>query len=266
MRTETTAAVGLHHEIRGDGPPILFIPGLPGDGSQFNSVADELASDHTVITYDRRANSRSSRPAGWTVTSIEEQVADAAALLELVSDPALVYGSSVGAIITLELARTRPQLVTLALLHEMPLLSVLEDPAPVATAIGEILEPAFARGGPHAALEAFLRFAFGDATVTALDAGDRARMLGNGEVAMMIELPVFQAYRPAPETLAGVSAQPLVGRQQALPFFHEAAAWLARALGSEVAAAPGAHGPQFDHPHELAMLIRASAAETRADR
>ena len=260
MTTQMTTTVELHHEVRGDGPPLLFVPGVPGDGSQFGVVAAELANDHTVITYDRRANSRSPRPAGWSATSIEEQVADAAALLEPLARPALVYGSSVGGIIALELARTRPELVQLALLHELPLISVLGDPAPVATAIGEIVEPAFARGGPDAALEAFLRFALGDATVAGLDPGDRERMLGNGEVAMTIELPVFQAYRPDPTALAGVSARPLVGREQALPFFHEAAVWLARALGTEVAEAPGAHGPQFDHPHELAELIRVVAA------
>jgi pimeloyl-ACP methyl ester carboxylesterase len=266
MPTETTTAVELHHETRGSGPSILFIPGLPGDGSQFASVADELAADHMVITYDRRANSRSPRPAGWATTSIVEQVADVAALLERVPGPALVYGSSVGAIIALELARTRPELVTLALLHEMPLISVLADPGPVAAAIGEIVEPAFGRGGPDAALEAFLRFAWGDAVVSALDPVSRARMLNNGEVAMTIELPTFQSYRPDPRSLAGVSARPLVGREQALPFFHEAANWLAQALDVTVLAAPGAHGSQFDHPHELAALIRSATSDTHDDR
>jgi pimeloyl-ACP methyl ester carboxylesterase len=261
MTTEVTTAIEVHHEMRGDGPTVLFVAGLPGDGSQFNVVADELANDHTVITYDRRANSRSPRPAGWAATSVVEQVADASALLESIPGQALVYGSSVGAIIALELARTRPELVQLALLHEMPLISVLANPAPVVSAIGEIVEPAFARGGPDAALEAFLRFAFGDATVAGLDPDDRERMLGNGEVAMTIELPVFQAYRPDPTALAGVRARPLVGREQALPFFHEAADWLAKALETEVTSAPGAHGPQFDRPRELAELIR--AAETR---
>lgn len=259
MITKTAAGLDLHHEVRGNGSPILLVPGLPGDGSQFALVADELAAHHTVITYDRRANSRSPRPIDWTTTSVEEQVADAAALVEAFGSPALVFGSSVGAIVALELARTRPELVTLALLHEMPLLSVLEDPAPVAAAIGEILEPAFARGGPDAALEAFLRFAWGDAIVSGLDPDTRARMLANGVVAMTIELPVFQAYRPEPTSLAGVAARPLVGEEQGLPFFGEAATWLAQAIGSDVGRAPGAHGAQFDHPRELASVIRSAA-------
>jgi hypothetical protein len=138
----------------------------------------------------------------------------------------------------------------------MPLLSVLADPGPVAAAIGEIVEPAFRRGGPDAALEAFLRFAFGDATVSALDPVDRERMLANGEVAMTIELPVFQTYRPDAQALAGVAAYPLVGSDQGLPFFEEAATWLAQALGTRVITAPGAHGAHLDRPRELAALIR----------
>jgi pimeloyl-ACP methyl ester carboxylesterase len=209
-----------------------------------------------VITYDRRANSRSPRPAGWDTTSVDEQVADAAAMLDLGGDEALVYGSSVGAIVALELARSLPDRVSVALLHEMPLMSVLADAAPVAAGIGAIVEPAFARGGPDGALEAFLRFALGDAIVDGLDPEERARMIGNGEVSMTIELPVFQSYRPNPAMLRGVPARVLVGREEAVPFFHEAAAWLAGALGNDVVEAPGAHGPQFDHPHELAALIR----------
>jgi pimeloyl-ACP methyl ester carboxylesterase len=256
MHFETTTTMQLHHESRGEGTPILLVAGIPGDAGQFSAVADELARDHTVITYDRRANSRSARSDGWTITSIEEQLADAVALLDDGEGPALVYGSSVGAIVALELARTRPELVTVALLHELPLLSVLADPAPVAAAIGAIVEPAFARGGPDAALEAFLRFAFGDAIVDGLDPEERARMLRNGEVAMTIELPVFQTYRPDPATLSGVSARVLVGKEEKVPFFHEAAAWLARALGNDVVEIPGAHGPQFDRPRELAAEIR----------
>jgi pimeloyl-ACP methyl ester carboxylesterase len=256
MQVEAINTEQLHHEVRGDGTPVLLVPGIPGDGGHFDAVARDLSRDHTVITYDRRANSRSARPDGWESTSVEEQVADATALLELGDGPALVYGSSVGAVVALELARTRPDQVSIALLHEMPLMTVLRDPAPVAAAMGEIIEPAFARGGPNAALEAFLRFALGDALLDGMAPDERERMLANGEVAMTIDLPAFQGYRPDAGSLNGVSAQPLVGDEQAVPFFHEAAEWLAKALGNDVVRVPGAHGPQFDRPAELAAAIR----------
>jgi hypothetical protein len=47
----------------------------------------------------------------------------------------------------------------------------------------------------------------------------------------------------------------LVGADQQVAFFHEAAAWLARELGTSVLSGPGAHGPQFDRPNELADAI-----------
>ena len=43
----------LHYEIRGDGPLLLVI-GSPMASAEFAPLADALASDHTVVTYDPR--------------------------------------------------------------------------------------------------------------------------------------------------------------------------------------------------------------------
>ena len=69
----------LYHEVRGSGPPVLLIMGATGDGGHFDTLADLLADEFTVITYDRRGNGRSPAPAGWTTTSAVEQADDAAA-------------------------------------------------------------------------------------------------------------------------------------------------------------------------------------------
>ena len=268
ITTGSTATIGnaeLYYELRGDGTPVLLVPGLPADAGQFERVADELASDHVVVTYDRRGNSRSRRPTGWEHTSVSEQVEDAAGLLErLEAAPALVYGTSVGAIVALELAIARRDLVSRVVLHEMPLISVLAEPGPVVAALGEIIEPAVTRGGPDAGLEAFLRFAYGDRIVDALAPSERARMLENGQVAMTMELPVFETYRPDAAALSAlrVPAHVLVGSEQRLPLFYEAGTWLADALGTELVASPGAHGPQFDRPRELAACIQALSASS----
>ena len=55
--------------------------GATGDGGHFDTLADLLADEFTLITYDRRGNGRSPAPAGWTTTSAEEQADDAAALV-----------------------------------------------------------------------------------------------------------------------------------------------------------------------------------------
>jgi pimeloyl-ACP methyl ester carboxylesterase len=261
--SRATARVGaaqLYYQVRGGGAPVLLIPPIPGDAGHFDSVAAELAREHLVVTYDRRGNSRSPRPDGWSETSVAEQVEDAAGLLELVDrSPAVVYGTSAGAIVALELALARRDLVTRLVLHEMPLVSVLADGAAVEAAMSDLIAPAFGRGGPEAALDTFLRFAYGDLLVDALEPSVRERMYANGEVAMVLELPVFQPYRPDSASLRALRlpTRVLVGTEQQLPLFHEAAAWLADALGTEVVAAPGAHGPQFDRPRELAASIAA---------
>src|SRR3712207_6715723 len=53
--------VELYHEVRGRGAPVLFISGAGGDAGQWGQVADLLADEFTVVTYDRRGNSRSTR-------------------------------------------------------------------------------------------------------------------------------------------------------------------------------------------------------------
>jgi pimeloyl-ACP methyl ester carboxylesterase len=109
----------LYYERRGSGPAVLFISGATGD-------ADLLSDEFTLISYDRRGNSRSPRPAGWKATSTEEQADDAAALLRALGlSSATVYGNSGGAIIATCLLLRHPHAVRGAILHEPPLLSVL---------------------------------------------------------------------------------------------------------------------------------------------
>jgi pimeloyl-ACP methyl ester carboxylesterase len=99
----------LYHEVRGSGPPVLLIMGFTGDGGHFETLAELLADEFTVVTYDRRGNGRSPRPAGWVKTSPEEQADDAAALLAALDlGPAGVYGSSAGASFALCLTSAIP--------------------------------------------------------------------------------------------------------------------------------------------------------------
>jgi pimeloyl-ACP methyl ester carboxylesterase len=76
-----------------------------------------------------------------------------------------------------------------------------------------------------------------------------------------VELPAFQAYRPIEAELAAarVPIQVLVGQDQQVPFFLEAGGWLARHLGTSLVRSPGAHGPQFTCPEELAGVITSLA-------
>ncbi len=247
----------LYYELRGDGEPVLFIAGATGDAGHFARVADALADEFTVATYDRRGNSRSPRPPGWTATSTNEQSDDAAALIEALGiKPGVVAGASGGAIIALNLVIRHADAIRAAILHEPPLISVLERPEETMAVLEPIVEEGMARGGPRGAVEAFLGFAAGE-SLTALDAETRERMLGNGETLFGLEFGTFESYRPDDDTLASVSVpvHVLAGRDTA-PLFKEAAGWLAARLGTTVRESPDAHTPYFDRPVEFAQTIR----------
>ena len=118
----------LHHEVRGSGPPVLLIMGATGDGGHFDTLADLLADEFTVITYDRRGNGRSPAPAGWTTTSAEEQADDAAALVDsLAVGPLAVFGTSSGGNFALWMLTRHLAMVHGAVLHEPGVYAVLDD-------------------------------------------------------------------------------------------------------------------------------------------
>lgn len=117
----------LYYTVRGDGPPLLFIAGGGGEGNVFNAVANILTDHYQVITYDRRGNGRSTRhdPQNFEVS---QQSRDAAALLTALSAaPAYIVGTSSGAVIALDIAKTQPQVARLIVVHEPPVVQVLPD-------------------------------------------------------------------------------------------------------------------------------------------
>jgi pimeloyl-ACP methyl ester carboxylesterase len=216
-----------------------------------------LADEFTALTYDRRGNSRSSRPPGWDTTTVEEQADDAAGLLRALElAPAAVFGSSSGAICALSLLARHPELVRKAILHEPPMLSVLERQDDVQAAVAQLVEAGMAAGGPPAALERFWRFVGGDANWEGLERGLRGRMLGNAETFLEVER-TLESYRPDDATLAAIAmpVQVLLSEQSHW-FIAEVDEWLASRLGVEVSTTPGTHTPYHDHPHELAETIR----------
>jgi len=106
------------------GPVLLFIVGGNGDSTVFEGVAAQLADRYRVVLYDRAGFARSpvdTVPADKLAADVE----DARALLA--DEPGYVFGSSSGAIVTLELLARHPSVVLTAVPHEPPLISLLPD-------------------------------------------------------------------------------------------------------------------------------------------
>lgn len=265
MPTINVNGASLYYELRGGGPPVLFIAGATGDGGVFTEVAERLADEFTVITYDRRGNSRSPRPDGWTATSIDEQADDVAALLRALNlAPAVIFGTSGGALILLNLLLRHPEVVRGALVHEPPLVSVVPGGNELVAHLKAMTEEAIAKGGPRGAIALFLRTEAGDANFEHLDPTLRERMLGNAEVFFSMELGPFITYVPdasalsqarVPVTaLAGVDHRGVDGGPGS--YHYEAARWVAERRGTKIIEIISAHTPYLDHPQELAATLR----------
>ncbi|MEU8384245.1 alpha/beta hydrolase [Streptosporangium sp. NPDC048865] len=175
-KTSTLKVPGatLYHEIRGSGPTLLLICGGVYDAAGYAALAGRLADRYTVVTYDRRGNSRSPLDGPPEPQSIEVHADDAHRLLAeagvTADEPAYVFGNSSGAIIGLELAARHPEQVRVLVSHEPPLFELLPDRDRWRGVVRDV-EKAFAEEGTGAAMQA-LSAAF------ATDDGEQA---GSGE-------------------------------------------------------------------------------------
>jgi pimeloyl-ACP methyl ester carboxylesterase len=89
----------IDYDIAGSGPVIVFVAGVFNLRDTFTPLAAELSSDHTVLTYDRRGRGESSDTAPY---SIEREVEDLQAIIEVAGSSASVFGYSSGAILALK--------------------------------------------------------------------------------------------------------------------------------------------------------------------
>ena len=117
----------LYYEVRGSGPLILLI-GNPMDANPFAPLAELLATDHTVVTTDPRGINRSPVDDPAQDVAAETRAEDLSSLLtHLAAGPAVVFGSSGGAVSALALAVARPDQLDTVIAHEPPLHEMLPD-------------------------------------------------------------------------------------------------------------------------------------------
>lgn len=213
----------LYAQRLGSGPPLLLIPGGGGDAGIFDEMLPRLTDHYTVITFDRRGNSRSPLRTPNARTDLAIQADDAVAVLDRFGiDRASVFGSSGGALIALDLAARHPERVLATVAHEPPAvaelggdspeyreLAALEDLARTQGAMRGFAAfgamtmsdpPAFLSGGPGQAAFAWatdvaLRWGDVGRFLTGRDPDTMIRQLGNVELLMDVELPAALSWR-----------------------------------------------------------------------
>lgn len=141
--------------VQGEGP-LLFLVGAPAGRAGFAALAHELAGRFRVVTHDPRGIGASRAVSGMAAPAPEVLAEDLAALVDrFTGGPALFVGTSGGAVTLLELAKRHPLLVGRAVLHEPPLVSLLDD-----ADLAERAAAAFAAAetDPQRAAQEFLDF------------------------------------------------------------------------------------------------------------
>ena len=281
MRSGYAAADGakLYFERRGGGPPLLMIAGGGGDCGAFTAIANMLSSSYTVIAYDRRGNSRSALLRPPVEIEIAEQSADAVAVLRANGfEKALVFGTSGGATIALDIAARHPEAAEAVIAHEPPVPRILPDAEEILDEydeIGRVLDTegwreafkmflAFNRLTPPnspAALKAVLE------PESVLPPGPllelMKRQAGNWEYMMRFEVPSFVDYVPDLRRISENRTKTVMGAgaETRGQYLHRASEAIAERLGAKFVEFPGGHSGAFEVPREFSVELRALLEE-----
>jgi pimeloyl-ACP methyl ester carboxylesterase len=183
---------------------MLLIHGSAADHTTWSiQLASSLKERFTLVAYDR--------PRSGTVGQAAE---DALALLE---DPAIVVGSSFGAVIALEVIRRRK--LAGAVLIEPPMGPNDDAPAAPAAFLAEYDRVAAEQGGPAAA-ELFLRTVLGDATFDRMPRAFQERSKSK-HAEIRADSAALIAYRPRYAELRDVTTPVLLlGGERSASYFR----------------------------------------------
>lgn len=166
-------------ETAGSGPDLILVHGTGMDGASLGPLARLLADRLRVTRYGRRGTERWPGPGESAPSTAQEHAADLADLATGLAGgrPVHLFGVSFGAVVALELARRRPELVRSAALFEPAVAGDGEIPAaPAALLAG--FEKELAAGDPERAAEAFHRRVLSEALWRRLSPEAQARARG----------------------------------------------------------------------------------------
>jgi pimeloyl-ACP methyl ester carboxylesterase len=258
----------LHYEVRGRGPLLLLIPGGTGGTASFDGIADDLAAEYTVATYDPRGMSRSTLDDPEAEQRVAEHADDALRILELLSpsEPARVFGASSGAIVAVHLLIAHPERVARVVAHEPPLVEVLPDASEHRALIARVKET-FRTQGLMPAMTVFAAGLKKDEDTTEPEAEIKLPPQAAARAEQtMADLPYFvgrivpgfMSYAPDICRLQALSDRLVLacGEDSRGELPYRPAAFLAERLGTELQHFPGGHTGLTTHSAEFGELLR----------
>jgi pimeloyl-ACP methyl ester carboxylesterase len=254
----------LFYRSRGSGPVLLTLQGGAGDAEASDALAEALADRYTVVAYDRRGLSRSHVDDPARQPGIAVHSDDASRLLAaLAGRPAFVFGSSIGALIGLDLAAAHPEQVRLLVAHEAAVASLLGEPArSQLQAMHDDVDDTFRSEGLLPAMRKLLAIAggFGDdpepEVPPVMPAGERAaRHAANMQFFLTNDAPAAHRYQLDLTALTPAAIIPAAGELSRESFPYQCAQTLARHLGQPLAEFPGGHSGYAQRPRAFAEAL-----------
>jgi pimeloyl-ACP methyl ester carboxylesterase len=264
----------LFYKITGSGVPLLLIPGGGGNGDSFLPLADVLFNKYKVITYDRRANARSTAN-NLDSFSVIQQSSDALAILKAVGEEsAFIFGNSSGGIIALELIKNFPEAVRMAIIHEPPLANYANNSKKWLKFFDDCYQLALNKGSDNAAAK-FGMGVTGRMTIAPLLSDIKLKAYlrkepkqpGESHLPEKLADEIFMKLELIPVTSYLTDIEILQKYRDKLIFasgnwtvhkkvwFAEVAKKLSEEIGSKLIIMPGGHVSFIDKPKEWAKLL-----------
>jgi pimeloyl-ACP methyl ester carboxylesterase len=256
----------IYYQLRGSGP-LLALIGAPLGSSGFAALADLMASEYTVVTYDPRGSEHSTVTDRTEITTPELLAQDVSRVLTSVSDgPAAIFGSSGGAVTGLALVTAHAEQVSVLVAHEPPLVTLLSNAKEELAEVEEIYQT-YLRAGSEAAIRRFVLW------IGVLDEERRRQLAAMPEpepvpapAVPQTDSDFFHAnqnrattgYRPDLHALSRASIRLVVGvgKESAGQLAHRCALALAEHLGLPPTEFPGDHGGFTNEAPAFAERLR----------
>ena len=265
MATLPVPGAVLDYRIFGEGPLLVLIAGARGSGSIYHPLAQHLSQHFRVLTYDRRGYGASGLDGRQDYDArLQTDASDVVRLIAREGNaPALMFGSSSGAIVALQVLTRHAESVRLLLAHEPPALSLLPDAERMReVAFLQETYDLYCADGLRPALGKFLMGMMSDSDrrtlAAAAEHGDPTQTARDFSYWFEHELRQYPTTTFDLESLRSRTSLAFIAGQESgelLP--HQLATAFATRLGTPLHVLPGGHVGYLTYPAEFAQALTA---------